>query len=319
MAAPSQRARCVSAYLDKGFTREEAERICSKYPDDAPKPKSSPKPKTAPTVATWTVAVGSTSEKPNFWKRTKTEQSMAAMGGRGWRLATGNLGTGAVVFPDPAQSASDFATALGRPVKASDLDGWREYARRLSIPEKAAESAWRAVVKAAQKPLKSALEDLRAVFGEELGAMAVPVTRIFTPKMTHGGPQIEPPPNGTVKKIKDLKKGDPPEPPPDPGVPSAPEPSFPYHTKEAGKVWKAALALVDLYPTEGPADILKRALSKAGVKGIEITPEDEKLLQMAIHFAQNGPPRSLSRIGGMPGGPFDSTGYGHSLAKIGSP
>jgi hypothetical protein len=130
---------------------------------------------------------------------------------------------------------------------------------------------------------------------------------------------MEPPPNGTVKKIKDMDKGDPAAPEPDPSPIAAPEPSFPYHTKAAGAVWKAALDLVRLYPKEGAPAIFKLALSKAKVSPIEITPEDEKLLQMAIHYAQNGPPKSLSRIGGMPGGPFDSTEYGHYLAKMGNP
>lgn len=321
MAAPSQKERCIEAYRQKGFTLDEAKRLCAAYPDDAPRPSSSKSGDPEPTVGTWSVGVGSTTEIPKAYPPypTRVEQSMSAMGGRGWNFRSGNLGSGAVVFPDEAQAAKDFEKALGRPVKASDVDGWLEYARRLSIPEKDAESAWKGLVKSVQKPLKSAIEDLKAVFGEELGAMAIPVTRIFSPKMAHGGPQVEPPPNGTVKKIKDLDKGDPNPPEPDPGPAVAPDPSFPYHTKEAGTVWQAALDLIRLYPKEGPAAIFKLALEKAKVKPQEITPEDEKLLQMAIHYAQNGPPKSLSRIGGMPGGPYDSLRYGHSLGGIGNP
>lgn len=322
MAGLSQKARCIVAYQAKGFTLEEAKRLCADYPDDAPKAPATSKPKkVATSVATWTVGVKHGAEvPPEHFARFETVASNT-----GWSAGpgvAGDLGTGAVVFPDEGKAAKDFEKALGRPVKSSDLAGWCEYARRLAIPEKAAERAWKRLVKLVQKPLKSAIEDLRAVFGEELGGVStIPSVRIFTPKMSHGGPQIEPPPNGTMQKInKNKKKGSKvPTPKPDPSPIAAPEPSFPYHTKEAGKVWKVALKLIALHPTDRPKDILQRSLAKAGVKGIEITPEDEKLLQMAIHYAQNGPPKSLSRIGGAPGGPFNSTGYGHTLAKSGAP
>jgi hypothetical protein len=39
---------------------------------------------------------------------------------------------------------------------------------------------------------------------------------------------------------------------------------------------------------------------------VDITPEDEKLLYMAIDLAQNGPAQSKgNKIGGMPGGPLN--------------
>ena len=297
MAVPSQRSRCVSAYIEKGFARSEAEQLCSKYPDDKPPAKSTKNPKQVGPPVGSLVATGSTYERGRGGGRGASEGIATATG---WGSATGNLGTGAVVFPDPGELATSFEKSLGRPLKASDRDGWLEYTKRLSFPERGAQALWDKMLKSAQKTLSSALEDLKAVFGEAMSSGSTPVVSIFvqTQKMSHGGLQIEPPPNGTIKKIKDLQKA-PKREKPDPSPITAPPASFPYRTKDAEKVWRAASDLILVYTTEPPGEIFQRALAKSGVKSFEITPEDEALLRMAIHYAQNGPPKSLTPIGGM--------------------
>ncbi len=79
----------------------------------------------------------------------------------------------------------------------------------------------------------------------------------------------------------------------------------------ASKVFEKAQQLIALYPLSKPAEILGMALRKAGVLTSELTPEDDKLLKMAIDWAQNGPSRTNIRTGGAPGGPFRSTGDSH--------
>jgi hypothetical protein len=124
--------------------------------------------------------------------------------------------------------------------------------------------------------------------------------------MRHGAPGDEPNPGPT-------------KPEPNAIIAAAP-PSFPFHTKVSRKVYEKALKLKVMYPLEGPSQILKRAIIAAGATPlVDITPEDEMLLRMAIDFAQNGPAKSKgNKIGGTPGGPFNSTGDDYSV-KRGAP
>jgi len=310
MAGLSQRSMCIDQYVSVGFTRDEAERMCAKRPDVPPPLKSldspPPKGKAPHTKSGSLIPIGvSTSRAVSRGAGAgPTQERQAAIG----QAVGGNLGNGVVAYPDSAKAARAFQKGLGRPVTASDRDEWFEYARRIGLQGGAAEDFWGKVVKASQKPLRAAVEDLNQVFGENTQWQGYSLPGIHQIKMRHGGPQMEPPPGGTAKQIKDLKKGEKAKKPPGETFPVA-LPSFPYHTKEAAAVWKAALDLVLQYPKEGPAEILKLALSKAGVAGIELTPEDEKLLQMAIGFAQNGPPEVVGKI----------IGAGHEMSRKGKP
>lgn len=225
------------------------------------------------------------------------EQSMSAMGGRGWSLRTGYMGSGAVVFPDSDKHAGAFLKSLGRALAPADRKAWMTYASRLGMPETAAERAWGAMEKKELRPkLAETLSTLEQVFETTMwSGHSVPNPMMM--KMRHGEPSEKTP------KMSKAEKPD----SPNPGKFTAPAPSFPFHTKVSRKVYKKALKLIKLYPLENPTQILKRAIVATGTTPlVDLTPEDEKLLRMAIEYAQNGPPASNVRIGGMPGGPFNS-------------
>jgi hypothetical protein len=63
---------------------------------------------------------------------------------------------------------------------------------------------------------------------------------------------------------------------------------FPFHTQSAEKVFQTAKDLIKLYPKAGAGEIRKMAIDKAQVLEIELTPEDELTLDIAIHYAQTG-------------------------------
>lgn len=65
-----------------------------------------------------------------------------------------------------------------------------------------------------------------------------------------------------------------------------PPPSFPFFTESARKVYAQVLKLLKMYPLEHPSFILRRATLAAGVVPLlDLTPEDVRLLQMAIEVA----------------------------------
>jgi hypothetical protein len=98
-----------------------------------------------------------------------------------------------------------------------------------------------------------------------------------------------------------------------------PAAGFPFHTKTADVVFKKALELIKLHPDKKSSEILKLAIDKSQSPVTELTPEDGKLLDIAINWAQNGKTGVgfNNRIGGMPGGPFRSTT--HSVGGRGAP
>jgi len=212
-------------------------------------------------------------------------------GGRGWTIKTGYTGTGAVVFPDTDKEASAFLKSIGRPVTPSDRSGWETYAGRLGMPKAAQERAWAAMTRKELRPkLAEALDTLKAVFeGYKWSGYSVPMPHNMQNR-EKGPSSLEPQPAGQKNPF------------------SPPPASFPFHTKVSRKVHEKALQLMRMYPLEGPASILKRATIAVGVTPmVDITPEDEKLLKMAIDFAQNGPAKSDgNRIGGAPAGPFNT-------------
>ena len=225
------------------------------------------------------------------------EQSMAAAGGRGWRLRTGYMGSGAVVFPNTDEEAKAFLKSLGRPLKDADREGWATYAGRLGMAPDAVERAWKAMSKPQLKPkLAELVAELKGVF-EATSWWGYSAPHIFQTGDTRQGPVQMPTPVSI--KVPDVKQK--------PVKPVASLPSFPFHTKTAGAVWAKAQKLVGTMPLANPTEILKRSIQAADINPIsDLTPEDEQLLRMAIEFAQNGPAGQPNKIGGMPGGPFRS-------------
>lgn len=118
---------------------------------------------------------------------------------------------------------------------------------------------------------KDIFEDLKAVFGE-----SIPWTGYEVPNINQM--KIQPERPGNVR------------------VPDGPSPgwaeraAFPFHTASAEKVWASVKKLMFKNKTAQTSEILRMAIEDSGVYGIDLTPEDAKLLAMAIDWARNGPP-----------------------------
>lgn len=97
--------------------------------------------------------------------------------------------------------------------------------------------------------------------------------------------------------------------------------AWPYRTQTAEVVWKHASELIPKHPEMNEADILKKAVEISGVDALDLSPEDWRLLEMAIEWRKAGAAfQKRPRIGGSaPGGPYDSWGMGHWLPKRGAP
>jgi hypothetical protein len=108
------------------------------------------------------------------------------------------------------------------------------------------------------------------------------------------------------------------------GMPNVPSgPSWPYRTQAAEKVWEEVVKLIPKHPEMNEAQLLQRALANTGVQAIDLSPEDWRLLEMAIEWRKNGIKAiKMPTTGGMPGGPYNQTkdqAYGHELASRGAP
>lgn len=96
--------------------------------------------------------------------------------------------------------------------------------------------------------------------------------------------------------------------------------AWPYRTETAEVVWKHVSDLIPKHPELNEADILKKAIEISGVDPLDLSPEDWRLLEMAIEWRKAGAAwQKRPRIGGMPGGPYDSSYMGHWLPKRGAP
>jgi hypothetical protein len=100
------------------------------------------------------------------------------------------------------------------------------------------------------------------------------------------------------------------------GVPNyrqGPQP-FPYRTRTAEMVWEAAKKLVPMHPELDEIAILKKAVEVAAINTLDMTPEDWRLLEMAIEYYKSGTtgiatPRTASS------GPENSNAYGQEVAN----
>lgn len=95
---------------------------------------------------------------------------------------------------------------------------------------------------------------------------------------------------------------------------------FGYRTETAEVVWRFAKDLIPKHPEMSERQVLQRAVQNAQVNPLDLSPEDWRLLEMAIEWYKNGlTGMKMPRIGGMPGGPYDSWRMGHWLKKRGAP
>lgn len=292
---------CLNTYLNLGFSRESAEALCKmdNTPKNAPKSKPS-KAKDIPHPRSKNdydlVPIGDVVSY-NFHERSDM--------GRFTGAAAGN--SDVVMFPDIDVEFVNFVTAIARTPRSKDRDEWLVYADRLSLPVDRAEKYWDKFIKL------QAENTLEAVFGEASGWLGYSVPNINQIRMAHpkGADVPSMSKDGTEKK-----QGDAIEPDSDSAQIVRPPASFPFHTKTAQSVYKKALELMELYPLENPVQIVKRAINALDVNVLaHLTPEDVKLLEMAVKYAQNGAPARPQKKGN-PGGPFNSTSY---LGKRGTP
>lgn len=64
----------------------------------------------------------------------------------------------------------------------------------------------------------------------------------------------------------------------------APSPLFGFHTPSAEVVWKYAKKIADRHPKEATAAIISKAIERSKVPASELTPEDSKMLDMAVNW-----------------------------------
>lgn len=226
----------------------------------------------------------SSAEKPS--KAVKTED------GYSWLSTHATLGTGAVIWPDYVVTAKDWARSVlrGRLPLPANRSEWDEYARRSGLSAENAERGWAVITKTPHRPLRlqSALAVLDSVFGENTSWTGYSVPNIF---------QIR--------------------------TPHQPAPGFGFRTGAAEKIWIRAVGIMKKNPKMLPREVTALALQQDDqVLPFELTPEDYRLIDMGLYWIQSGkgdwavPAGVPPRIGGMPGGPFNSVSY---LGRRGAP
>jgi len=274
------------------------------------------------------------------------EASPASSPGPGWLSRGTNIGTDRVVNPDPVSVANAWRGAQKRTIGRKDWQGWKEHARRMGLDPQAMETGWRVIGGPRREGAmpESVFDDLRSVFMEisspgtagsgraayggyyvQFAPGEAPKKRVVSPRpedeerpekmqrrenkskkqplgerVAVSGPQIKThkaPEVGNARGQADLANQN---------------PGFGWRTWSAKMVYEMAMRLLPLYPDKNAGEIIGMAIRKAGVLTTELTPEDDRMLKMALDWAQNGPAKTNIRTGGTPGGPFRSTGDSHS-------
>jgi hypothetical protein len=95
---------------------------------------------------------------------------------------------------------------------------------------------------------------------------------------------------------------------------------WPYRTQSAEALWLVVKDLIPKHPELDVLGLLRRGLESSGIDPLDLSAEDWRLLEMAVEWRKNGlTGLPKPRIGGAPGGPFDSREYGRTLAKRRAP
>jgi hypothetical protein len=208
-----------------------------------------------------------------------------------------DMGTGRSLRPDYKEAAKRWHQE-GPGTK--DRTAWEEYATRMGLMPDDIEKGWAFLA----GRMRESVEVLLSILGEntswsgglvEGGAATWSGYQLANPALVHT-----------------------------PSTP-APFPGFGFHTKSAEKVWDYAKHIAAENPTSKTDAIIGWALEASKVLAMELTPEDVKMLEMAInwyiagkHWDDNPKDRN-PQIAGMPAGPFRSVAYGHELAGKGAP
>lgn len=271
-------------------------------------------------------------------------EDIAASVGPGWRSQGTNIGTGAVVKPDAHAAAKDWAINLGRKPSEKDRGNWTVQAQRLGISPEDEVSAWIQLTNQQKESGEhQAMKTLRKIFGDSIDekwdgkwagwqAPLAPQKRQVSPD----DPERPEDANPNTGKRKTLPLGAPTPAEQDeatlmrggaflgyPKMNQAPQdgnaagqaqtvsdvpPGFPFHTRSAERIWAFAQLAILTHPEAGPTEIIRLAIQDSEIPITDLTPEDVALLQMAVAWAQNGPPATSVRTGGTPGGPMRTSG-----------
>lgn len=283
-----EKQACVLKKMANGMSRREAEQACNASPrkNTLMPAKMSNNGRSVPSNMPWAgrPALGQMGgAKP---LKASIEHNIKAAHGA-------SLGTGAVVREEPKKLATAWAKSLGRKISKNDRAGWKEFARRNNMTIGDEEAGWNTV-----ESVAAVLNDLHSVF-EGTSWMGYSVPNIGMVKMqSSAGPASQR----------------------TPGSPAwGPVASFPFHTATAGKVWDSARKMIRKYKMAKPTEILRLALDHSKLPGTELTPEDAKLLELAIAWAQNGAPKPVAKMSGAPGGPANSSSGSTGAVRRGPP
>jgi hypothetical protein len=199
-----------------------------------------------------------------------------------------------VIRDEPVQAAVAWKKSLGgRKINRTDRLAWAEYARRQNMTPEDEKLGWSAL-----EWSEDVFAALRAVF-EATSWWGYSVPNLGMVKMQGtAGPASAKTPDSPAW---------------------GPVASFPFHTEVAAKVWESAKKMIMKYKTAKPLEILRLAIDDSKMLSTELTPEDAKLLELAISWAQNGPPKPVGHLSGAPGGPFNSTTGSTGSARRGPP
>ena len=251
--------------------------------------------------------------------KTLSEESPFAIStsGKPQYPGTGDIGTQKVVRPDYRVAADQWKKEEGTKDKAA----WTAYAERMGLWPEDIEKGWAYIsMESASKrdaatvppgqlpPTAQSSPGLPVgnVISRATNESSSPLKQVFGEATSWWGYSV---PNLFMLNM--------------PSTP-APFPGFGFHTKTAEVVWDHAKKLAAANPKAKTEEIISKAIEAAKVQASEMTPEDTKMLEMAINWYISGkmwdlrPPTNV-RIGGAPGGPFRSVEYGNELAGKGAP
>lgn len=97
-----------------------------------------------------------------------------------------------------------------------------------------------------------------------------------------------------------------------------PGPAFGFHTRTAEAVWKHAQQIADAHPKETTAAIVSKAIERAQVPVSELTPEDSKLLDMAVNWYLAGKVSGMEKPWPPPYGGNNTSGTQKNFPDSGS-
>ena len=97
-----------------------------------------------------------------------------------------------------------------------------------------------------------------------------------------------------------------------------PATGFGFHTKGAEEIWKYAQRLADAHPKETTASIIGKAIDQSNIPITELTPEDSKMLDMAVNWYLAGKVGGMEQPGPPPYGGNSTSGTQKNFPDSGS-